>query len=149
MRTKRTIARFTVLSPVKGATFECRLDGGPWAPCAKGRITYKALAQGPHTFEGRARFGGVADSTPVVRTWTVDTTPPVINVTAPVSGATYTVGQVVVPAYTCSDPAGGSVVCKGPATVDTKRAGKKTFTVTAKDSAGNKATLKVNFTVVK
>lgn len=149
VRTKRTIARFTVLSPVKGATFECRLDGGPWAPCAKGRITYKALAQGPHTFEGRARFGGVADSTPVVRTWTVDTTPPVINVTAPVSGATYTVGQVVVPAYTCSDPAGGSVVCKGPATVDTKRAGKKTFTVTAKDSAGNKATLKVNFTVVK
>jgi len=64
-------AAFTVTSTVGGATFECALDGAPFAPCGAA-ASYSALAPGPHTFSARSldAFGNV-DASPAARAWTV------------------------------------------------------------------------------
>ena len=62
-----------------GATFECRVDGGPWGVCLAANTT-AALADGVHTFEVRATdLAGNVDPTPASRTFTVDTTVPKTN----------------------------------------------------------------------
>ena len=77
--------------------------------------------------------------------------PPSISITAPAS-ATYAQGQVLL-AATCADPDGpGDVAsCSGPvvsgAAIDTSTAGAHSFTVTAADKAGNKASETVTYTV--
>jgi len=62
--------------PEAGVTFECRLDAAAFATCTSPQ-TYTTLAQGPHTFEVRARdAAGNVDATPATRTFTVDTVAP-------------------------------------------------------------------------
>ncbi len=79
--------------------------------------------------------------------------PPSISITAPANGATYAQGQVVAAGYSCADPDGpGDVAsCSGPvasgAAIDTSTAGAHSFTVTAADKAGNKASKTVTYTV--
>ncbi|WP_028065844.1 MopE-related protein [Solirubrobacter soli] len=60
-----------VSSEPTGATFECSLDGAPFAACAS-PVSLDGLAPGRHTFAARAidRAGNV-DATPAVRTWTI------------------------------------------------------------------------------
>ena len=48
----QTSATF-VFSDEPGATFECRIDGGPWTACTSAK-TYEGLAIGAHEFEVRA-----------------------------------------------------------------------------------------------
>jgi hypothetical protein len=56
-----------------GSTFQCRLDGGPWVPCASPE-RYTALVDGSHTFDVRAISpAGVADRSPAHAAWFVDT----------------------------------------------------------------------------
>lgn len=69
-----------------GAYFECSLDSGPFEPC--GPATYESLegekgqlADGPHTFSVRAvSKAGVADPTPAVASFIVDTDPPTATI---------------------------------------------------------------------
>lgn len=53
------------------ATFQCRLDGGAWSPCAS-TSNLTDLSVGPHTFSVRAQDAtGNADRTPARHTWSV------------------------------------------------------------------------------
>lgn len=66
-----TAATFTFSSPDAGASFRCRLDGGPFAACAS-PATYTGLAPGAHSFEVKAvDAAGNEDPTPATRTWTI------------------------------------------------------------------------------
>jgi hypothetical protein len=47
-------AAFTYESSEPGSTFECRLDGAPFASCPAAGISYAGLANGSHAFEVRA-----------------------------------------------------------------------------------------------
>lgn len=83
-----------------------------------------------------------------------DTTPPDISVTTPEDGGKYGRGETVNADYECRDEAGGSGVescvgdkAKGEA-IDTSTLGPKTFTVTAKDRAGNESRKQVTYEVV-
>jgi hypothetical protein len=71
--TESTMAQFgfTSSEPI-GATFECRLDGAPFAACPAPK-ELSGLGAGIHTFEVRAKdAAGNADPTPAKRTWTVE-----------------------------------------------------------------------------
>jgi NHL repeat len=67
-----TTATFKFTSPDATATFECRLDGLAFAACTSPK-SYTSLAGGAHTFavRGTDSLGNV--STPVQRTWSIDT----------------------------------------------------------------------------
>lgn len=45
---------FTYESNELGSSFECALDGAPFASCAASGVTYMGLANGPHSFQVRA-----------------------------------------------------------------------------------------------
>jgi hypothetical protein len=87
-------------------------------------------------------------------TYTVaDRSGPSISIAAPVDGATYSLGQKVTADFACADEDGGSGVaaCEGTvpdgARIDTSSFGEHTFTVHARDGAGNDATKAVTYTV--
>lgn len=66
-----TSASFTFHSSENGSTFQCRLDGGNYAPCVSGQ-TYSSLPAGAHTFEVRATdAAGNTDSSPASHAWTI------------------------------------------------------------------------------
>lgn len=71
-----------------GATFECRLDGGAWQTCTSPRAL-SGLAGGSHTFDVRAVDRAGNAGTAASRTWTVDTTGPVLANTFPSNGGAY------------------------------------------------------------
>ncbi|QCW52279.2 PKD domain-containing protein [Nocardioides dongxiaopingii] len=75
---RSTTATFRLASDESG-TFECRLNGGAWRPCAS-PATFTNLRQGAQRLEVRAvDAAGNEDATPVVRTWKVDTQGPVVK----------------------------------------------------------------------
>jgi Tol biopolymer transport system component/fibronectin type 3 domain-containing protein len=85
-------------------------------------------------------------------TYTVaDQQAPSITITTPAEGASYGRGQVVVADYSCTDASSAVTSCVGTvadgAAVDTASLGGKTFTVTARDAAGNESTKTVSYTV--
>jgi hypothetical protein len=64
------------LSYASNLTFTCGIDRGAASSCAS-RATFVGLRDGPHTFRVQATDqAGRTDSSPAVRTWTVDTTSP-------------------------------------------------------------------------
>jgi hypothetical protein len=70
-RSRRSVARFTFASDADGATFACRLDGGPFRPCDSPK-RYGNLTPGRHVFAVRAVDpAGHADPTPAKRRFTV------------------------------------------------------------------------------
>jgi len=69
------VADFAFSSPDVGATFQCRLDGAPFAPCTS-PISYAGLLDGQHTFDVQATDAvGNVDPTPASQAWTVATQP--------------------------------------------------------------------------
>jgi predicted outer membrane repeat protein len=82
-----------------------------------------------------------------------ETQAPSASITAPVNGATYTLGQVVDAAFACT-PGLGAVLqsCVGTAAngapIDTSTSGRHTFSVTATDTDGQTATATSGYTVV-
>ena len=74
---------FAFHSSEGGSTFECRVDGGAWAPCTSPHTT-AALADGSHAFDVRATdTAGNTDGTPATHAWSIDLGPPAITITAP------------------------------------------------------------------
>jgi YVTN family beta-propeller protein len=78
---------------------------------------------------------------------------PTIDLRTPAEGAQYDFGAVVVADYSCADEDGGSGLasCEGDvpsgAVLDTSSAGPHSFTVTARDAAGNSSTVTHKYTV--
>jgi hypothetical protein len=72
-------------------------------------------------------------------------------ITTPTAG-TFLLGQRVISNYGCTDGGSGVAGCGGPAAsgsvIDTTTPGAKTFTVTARDQAGNEGVQSVAYSVV-
>jgi len=69
--TASTAAQFSFSSSENPSTFDCKLDGGAFAPCLSPK-DYAALSDGQHTFEVRATdAAGNPDPTPPSRSWTI------------------------------------------------------------------------------
>lgn len=92
------------------------------------------------------------DTPPEVQ-FTYTLVPPTIAITTPVSGATYTQGEVVDASYSCTPPEGTTVeFCEGSVAdgspIDTSALGSHAFKVEAKDKDGAEAVEEVSYTVV-
>jgi hypothetical protein len=74
-------ASFTYASNEPGSSFECSLDGAPFASCPPAGISYGGLGSGPHSFQVRATDPSAnTDQTPAGYSFEValaGTTPPV------------------------------------------------------------------------
>jgi hypothetical protein len=66
-KTKKASARFRFSSNAAGASFECKLDKGPWEPCSSPR-KYR-VGRGKHVFRARATADGLTDATPATHRW--------------------------------------------------------------------------------
>jgi Ca2+-binding RTX toxin-like protein len=79
-----------------------------------------------------------------------DTVPPRVTITSPADGSTVLLGAVVAAAYSCADDV-ALATCTGTvangAAVDTSSPGPHTFTVTARDAAGNETVAVARYTV--
>jgi hypothetical protein len=130
-----------------GATFECKLDEGPFLACASPRELFAAA--GEHTFQVRARDAAGNTGAPATRTWTVgqapapDTTAPDTTITDGPAGTTtattaaFTFGSEAGATFECRVDAGAWGTCTSPRTLTGVAAGAHTFEVRATDGAGN------------
>jgi hypothetical protein len=97
--------------------------------------------------------GNCAAAGPIVGN-KVDKKAPAINITTPVSGATYVANQKVSAAYTCTDLGSGVATCSGSvpsgASIDTSPNGTsttKTFSIKATDAVNNASSQSLSYTV--
>ncbi|XXF76448.1 Ig-like domain-containing protein [Myxococcaceae bacterium GXIMD 01537] len=142
--TSATTATFDFSSNEAGVTYECRLDGGAFAPCTD-PVTFSGLAEGDHTLEVRARdAAGNVDPTPATYAWTVDTSAPDTTiVTGPpaltnvaTAAFDFSASEVDV-VYECSLDGGAYVACTDPDSFGPLADGNHTLSVRARDAAGN------------
>jgi hypothetical protein len=76
-------ATVTFTADEAGSTFECSLDGVPFASCTS-PATFTGLADGAHTFDVRATDSSTnTDPTPDRASWTIDATPPSVSLADP------------------------------------------------------------------
>jgi hypothetical protein len=136
-------ASFDFSSDTASATFECKLDTGAYGACTSPRA-YSGLTDGSHTFSVRAKDGSTVDPSPATRTWTVDTGAPDTSIT---SGPSGTVGATTASfgfsateagsTFECQLDAGAWGACTSPQAYSGLAGGSHTFSVRAKDGAGN------------
>jgi hypothetical protein len=138
-----TSAGFEFSSNESG-TFVCSLDGAT-VGCGSPK-TYSGLAQGTHTFTVRARdVAGNEDSSPAVRTWTVDTVAPETTLadSGPTGSTTATSAEFAFSSepgvtFRCQlDSQAVEVGCSSPRGFSGLAVGTHTFKVWATDGAGN------------
>jgi hypothetical protein len=148
--TNRTSVTFSFSSNRAGSTFECRLDGAAFTPCAS-PVVYTKLAEGQHTFAARAALLG-STGPPTSYTWTVDTVSPETKIAtgpASVSGsasATFAFGSSEFGStFLCSFDAAGFAPCTSPKAYDGLGDGAHTFRVQAVDPAGNADTTPASY----
>ncbi len=137
-------AAFTFSSSEGNSTFQCRLDGGAWAPCTS-PSALSGLADGAHTFEVRATDTlGNTDATPASQAWTVDTTPPQTTIGSGPSGTVNSADAAFTfsssepgSTFECRVDAGAWGSCTSPAAYSNLADGAHTFDVRATDAVGN------------
>jgi hypothetical protein len=135
-------ATFEFHSLPGGATFECKLDDGPFTPCASPR-SYSNLLPGAHHFEVRARAAAAPGPTPARHDWTI-----VLPGTSwtPAPASTFDSAAFVFQsgaagaAFECKLDDGDFVPCTSPATYTNLRSGDHRFEVRARTAAGADAT---------
>ncbi|MGE5407689.1 MAG: hypothetical protein ACM3NV_03660, partial [Syntrophothermus sp.] len=125
-------------------SFECSLDGAAFSPCASPQ-TYTSLADGPHSFEVRAKDTvGNKDPTPAKASFSVDTTAPQTTITqapAALSGAaeaSFAFESSEAGSFECSLDGAAFSPCASPQTYTSLADGPHSFEVRAKDTVGNK-----------
>jgi hypothetical protein len=97
-------------------------------------------------------FGGTTTQSVDVK---IDTMPPQIYIDVPRQGRSYTHDAQVITNYACIDSSNGSgtVECIGPVVsgtnLNTSEPGTYTFTVTARDAAGNQSTAEARYAIIK
>ncbi len=135
---------FTFSSTYTGASFECKVDSGSFAACSSPKTT-SLLTDGAHTFYVRAKdpFGNV-DPTPASRSFTVDTAPPSTTINSGPLGLindptpTFTFSSSELGStFECKVDSGSYAACSSPKTTSFLTDGSHTFSVRAKDAAGN------------
>ena len=130
----------------EAGTYECRLDGGAWAPCTPPHAL-TGLADGAHTFEVRATdAAGNVDATPASHTWTIDSTTPDTAIDTGPSGAvastsaSFTFSSPDAGAgatYECRLDGGAWAACTSPRALSGLAQGAHTFEVRVEDAVGN------------
>jgi hypothetical protein len=140
-------ASFTFSSSEAGSTFECALDGAPFAACTS-PSSYTGLAVGSHTFAVRASdAAGNVDVTPATHEWFVAAAPvdpgPETTITAaPASETTSTSATFAFESsspgvtFECSLDGSAYTVCATPVTYDALGVGEHTFGVRARSAGG-------------
>lgn len=118
------------------------------APCEPSVITGDGAGQTTtRTAVDVAGNSATGTSPPV----SIDGTSPTIDLRSPVDGATHLIGDVVTADFDCADATSGVASCTGTVAdggaLNTSSEGVRTFTVTAVDAAGNRATRTVTYTV--
>jgi len=140
--TNATSATFSFSSNEFGATFECSLDGGAFAACSN-PVTFPSLAGGEHTLMVRARDAVGTLSETATRTWTVDTLAPDTTITQKPEAQTQETSAIFAfqsetgATFECSLDMGTYAACSSPVTYSDLVPGNHTFSVRAKDVAGN------------
>jgi hypothetical protein len=157
--TTSTTATFSFTSTAKGKTeFRCSLDGATATACSSG-VTYVDLNTGAHSFSVYSvDRHGTADPTPATRSWSIvssdpdppppDTTAPDTSITAgPADGSSTTStsasfsfdgsDDVGVTGYECNLDGSSWSACSSPKAFSGLSVDAHTFSVRAKDAAGN------------
>jgi hypothetical protein len=128
-------------------TFQCSLDGAPWASCTSPQ-GYTALAEGAHSFQVRAvNAAGEVDPTPASASFTVEATPPQTTITTAPSGR-IPIGEVSISftsteagsSFRCSLDGASYSPCSSPDVIKDPAAGPHTFKVQATNQAEVKET---------
>jgi hypothetical protein len=149
--TAATVASLAFSSSEANSSFECQLDSGAWAACDSPKA-YSGLAVGAHQFAVRATDAASnVDATPATQSWTVTSTPPPVDTTAPdtsiASGpgstTTATTASLVFSSteagtsFECQLDSGAWAGCSSPKSYSGLAAGAHQFSVRATDAAGN------------
>jgi hypothetical protein len=130
-----------------GATFECSLDTGAYAPCTT-PLTYTSLSVAGHTFRVRAVNTGGTDPTPATFTWTINplvvadttiTASPAAVTTSPSASFSFT-STPAGATFECSLDGAAFAACASPQAYATLALGNHTFGVRAVNEAGTDAT---------
>jgi plastocyanin len=141
--TNNAAPSFAFESTKPNSTFECRLDSAAFAPCTSPQA-YSNLTDGEHTFAVRAKdANGVVDATPATRTFTVDTAAPDTTIDSGPSGtinttsATFAFSSEAGATFECRLDSAAFAPCTSPQAYSHLVEGDHTFSVRAKDAAGN------------
>jgi hypothetical protein len=135
---------FSFSSSEAGSSFECKLDAGAFAACTSPQ-SYTGLTGGSHTFEVKATdAAGNTDATPASHAWTIDLSPPSVNIdSAPSDPSPDTTPTFEFSAseagstFECELDGSGFSPCASPATYGPLGDGNHSFGVRATDPAGN------------
>ncbi len=147
--TNQTSAAFTYTATQGATSFSCKLDNeAEFSDCSNGTTTGSKtypgpLAPGQHTFQVKA----AGDSTPAARTWTVDTTDPDTTISSTGLPTNPTASPTATFSFSASEPTGATFRCKLDQGLEEDcttgksysnlLTGEHTFTVYARDRAGN------------
>ncbi len=102
---------FTFSSNETGASFQCHIGSGTYAPCGSGDI-YGVQTDGQKTFYVKATDEAGNTGLEATHTWTIDTTAPAVSISSPAANSTSgdTAPDIV---FTATDLVGVSTVeCK-------------------------------------
>src|SRR5262249_21316006 len=140
----QTSATFAFSDTDTSASFLCKRDTGAFATCTS-PITYSALGQGSHTFSVMARDAAGNQSSATSFTWTIDpASPPGPTITSgptnptTQTSATFTFTDTEAGArFSCQLDGAAATACSSPRAYSGLADGSHTFSVTARDAAGN------------
>ena len=153
--TNQTSATFTFTADQPNTTFKCSVDGAEPTDCSSPpSVTIDALTEGPHTFTVTAT-NPANETGSATHSWTVDLTPPAVAIT---SGPTASSGSKVAifefgsdtdanATFRCAVDADALADCTSPYTTLELADGPHTFTLEARDAAGNTATTTYQWTI--
>ena len=135
-------ATFGFVSNKSNSSYDCSLDGAPFAACTSPRA-HTALADGTHTFSVRATWLGLPGP-PISYAWRVDTVPPETAIASGPPAASRDASAAFAfssseseSTFTCRLDGAGFVPCTSPKTYSGLGDGRHTFSVQAVDAAGN------------
>jgi large repetitive protein len=136
-------ATISIGSNEPGSTFECKLDSPTFTACTS-PVAYSSLSEGPHSVQARATdAAGNVDPSPVAYSWTVDVTAPTTTidggpdaVTNANATFTFSSGDATA-AFECQRDGTAYAPCTSPKTYAGLPDGPHTFSVRARDPAGN------------
>jgi len=143
--TNNPVATIAFSSDDSSATFQCSLDGGPFAPCSNPFVS-GPLADGKHNFQVKAidGAGNIDKSAAKAKAWTVDTTAPnttiakgPTNPSKSTNAAFKFKSSEKKSTFQCNLDSGGYTPCTGAMTFPRLSLGAHHLDVRAIDGAGN------------